>query len=284
MAGDRLLGEFLRARRRITTPAQAGLPPMGGRRTPGLRREEVAMLAGVSAGYYTRLEQGTERHPSDQVLNALARALQLDAGAAGHLYELAHPCPYARGSAAEADQVDASVTRLVERLRVPAFVVNRRLDVLVRNSLSAGLCGWMEHSENLLRMAVLNPVAREFFRDWEQDAALMVALTRGLAGAAPSSSLPGLVEELSAMSADFRRLWARHDVKAPAINEVKRLHHRDLGDMTFRAETFGIGGGLGQLLVIMQTRPDSHTERTLPLLDTGRPPLAAAVTTPSPPG
>jgi transcriptional regulator with XRE-family HTH domain len=284
MAGDRLLGEFLRARRRITTPAQVGLPPIGGRRTPGLRREEVAMLAGVSAGYYTRLEQGAERHPSDQVLNALARALRLDAEAAGHLYELAHPCPYTRGSAAEADRVDASVAGLVERLRVPAFVVNRRLDVLVRNSLSAGLCGWMEHSENLLRMAVLNPVAREFFRDWERDAALMVALTRRLAGAAPSSSLPGLVEELSAMSADFRRLWARHDVKAPAINEIMRLRHRDLGDMTFRAETLGIGGGLGQLLVIMQTRPDSETERSLPLLDAGRPPLAAAVAAPSPPG
>jgi transcriptional regulator with XRE-family HTH domain len=275
MAGDRLLGEFLRARRRITTPAQVGLPPFGDRRTPGLRREEVAMLAGVSVGYYTRLEQGAERHPSDQVLNALARALHLGAEAAGHLYELAHPCPYTRGSAAEADQVDASVAGLVQRLRVPAFVVNRRLDVLVRNSLSAGLCGWMEHSENLLRMAVLNPAAREFFRDWESDAATMVALTRGLAGTAPGSSLPDLVEELSAMSADFRRFWARHDVKAPAINETKRLHHRDLGDLTFWAESFGVGGGLGQHLVVLQTSPGSRAERALPLLDAGKPPLAA---------
>src|ERR1700754_4544412 len=132
---DKLLGEFLRARREVTTPAQVGLPDISPRRTPGLRREEVATLAGVSTDYYIRLEQGRERHPSDQVLAALARVLRLNADATEHLYELGNPRPSRRRSRPSA-HVDPNVVRLIcSWERIPALVTNDRLDVLELNAV-----------------------------------------------------------------------------------------------------------------------------------------------------
>ncbi|MEV4300259.1 MmyB family transcriptional regulator [Microbispora rosea] len=169
---ENLLGEFLRARRQATTVERAGvLRGAGSRRTPGLRREEIATLAGVGVDYYTRLEQGRERSPSDAVLNALAGVFGLDYEATEHLHELARS---ARGSFRHthvADHACSSVLRLVNNWEhALAFVVNRRLDVLVQNAETEAFFEGLSHSDNLLRLTFLDPASREFFLDWEQEA------------------------------------------------------------------------------------------------------------------
>jgi transcriptional regulator with XRE-family HTH domain len=263
------LGEFLRARRRVTTADQVGLPEVGDRRrTPGLRRDEVAMLARVSTDYYTRLEQGRERHPSDQVLDALAQALQLDADAIDHLYRLARDRGSRRRTAGRVDQVNPHLLRLVERWEhTPAFVVNRRWDVLVRNPLSATVCGWMEHSDNMMRLIFLNPASQEFFpTDWEREAYAYAAHLRAMVGADDEDPfLLELVEELSRGSEIFRRLWARHDVHV-RTHESIRLHHRDVGDLTLHFEGFAINSAPGHVLVIGQAEPGSPSEDALATL------------------
>jgi transcriptional regulator with XRE-family HTH domain len=142
MASENLLGDFLRARRQVTTPEEVGVLQAGRRRTPGLRREEVAMLAGVSTDYYIRLEQGRERHPSEQVLAALARVLDLGFDAVAHLHELAHPRPRQHGTARRAEQVSPSLLRLLRSWPfTPALIIGRWMDVLATNPLAAALYG-----------------------------------------------------------------------------------------------------------------------------------------------
>jgi transcriptional regulator with XRE-family HTH domain len=266
MEVDRRLGEFLRARRQITTVEQVGLISTGNRRTPGLRRDEVAMLAGVSVDYYIRLEQGRERHPSAQVLGALARVLRLDPEAAAHLHELAHPRPR---KFELSDRVDPNVRRLMEGWdNVPAYVVNHRLDVLARNRLATALYEGLEHSDNLLRLALLNPAAHEFYLDWEQDTHSKVAHLRAAAGAGHDDPLLlELVEELSLGSEDFRRMWARHDVRGRTRAPV-RFHHPHVGDVITTMEVLSIDSVPGQKLIVFQPEPGSPSEDALALLDT----------------
>jgi transcriptional regulator with XRE-family HTH domain len=239
------------------------------RRTPGLRRAEVAVLAGVSTDYYARLEQGRERHPSAQVLSALARVFQLDPDATEHLHELAHPREGKRRRAGGFDQVNADVVRFVEGCdHVLAFVVNRRLDVLARNPVAIAFFKGFEHTDNMMRLVFLNPAAREFYLDWEQEAWYMVAHLHSLAGVdSDDPSLIELVEELSLGSEAFRQMWPRHDVRA-RTRECVRFHHRDVGEMTLHAETFSINSAPGVLLVVAQAEPGSPSQEALAKLGT----------------
>jgi transcriptional regulator with XRE-family HTH domain len=262
---DRLLGDFLRARRQTTTLDQVGLPHGDHRRrTPGLRREEVAMLAGVSTDYYIRLEQGRERNPSDQVLHALAQVLQLDAWATDHLHELARPKAIKHGPGARNDRVSPTLERLMLGWRnTPAVVVNHRLDVLAGNSLGVALYEGLDHNDNLLRLTFLNPEARVFYRDWEKDAASKTAQLHAAAAADHDDPLLlELIAELSRESEDFRRMWARHDVRAKTTDSV-RFHHHVAGDLTLSYEAFTVNSCPGQDLFIFQAEPGSESEAAL---------------------
>jgi transcriptional regulator with XRE-family HTH domain len=174
------LGEFLRARRELIGPEDVGLPRAGLRRVPGLRREEVAMLAGISAEYYLRLEQGRDRHPSAQVLEALARVLQLDAEATSYLIQLAQPKPRRRPRRRE--RVPVGVELLLQTINVPAFVVNRYRDVLAANRLAQALSPLMAPGVNRLIALFTDPAARDYHPDWEQGTAAIVAQLRAEAG------------------------------------------------------------------------------------------------------
>ncbi|GAA4587162.1 helix-turn-helix transcriptional regulator [Planotetraspora phitsanulokensis] len=256
------MGEFLRARRQAVTVDDVGLPDSGRRRTPGLRRDEVAQLAGVSADYYVRLEQGRELHPSDQVLAALARALRLNVEAAEHLHALANPRPSARRPGSSR-QVDPNVVRLIDGWhRAPALVTNDRLDVLARNALGGALYEGLDHADNLLRLTFLNPDSRRFYPDWEREASSKVANLRAMAGPRPDPSLLTLVEELSRESEDFRRIWARHDVRA-RTQEFRRLVHREVGELNLWHATFSIDGSPGQRIFVAQADPGSRSEDAL---------------------
>ncbi|GAA1298400.1 transcriptional regulator [Planotetraspora silvatica] len=264
MFDGNLLGEFLRARRSVTTPDQVGLPRVGRRRTPGLRRDEVAILAGVSVDYYTRLEQGREHKPSDQVLQALARALRLDADATEHLYELARGRPHKRRPTGRVDAVNPSVLRFVEGCdHVSALVVNGRLDVLARNPLANAIYEGLEHAGNLVRLAFLNPAARAFYLDWEQQSWVKVAHLRAAAGSdLQDPAMVELIEELSLASDDFRRMWARHDVRAVTATSV-RFRHRDVGDLAFNTHMFTIESAPTQQILIFEAEPGTPSERAL---------------------
>ncbi|MEO3872164.1 helix-turn-helix transcriptional regulator [Nonomuraea sp. B12E4] len=263
MDSSKLLGEFLRARREVTSPAQAGFLHAGSRRTPGLRREEVALLAGVSTSYYIRLEQGRERHPSTQVLAALARVLRLDADATEYLYTLAHPWVRPQVPAAALEKVSPSLFQLVNRWHhIPALVIGRRLDILATNPLAEAVYEGMTHVDNCLRMIYLSPGADELYPDWEKAARAKTAQLRAALATDPEDRyLHGLVEELSLHSEEFRRHWARHEVRMRA-NEVKDFRHPKLGELTFTWEVLTVSG-TSQQLVVLASEPDSPTERAV---------------------
>ncbi|WP_203883037.1 helix-turn-helix transcriptional regulator [Planotetraspora kaengkrachanensis] len=261
------LGQFLRARRHLTTPDRVGLTRVGDhRRTPGLRREEVAMLAGVSIDYYTRLEQGRQRHPSDQVLSALACVLQLDSEATEHLHHLAHPLTRKRGSVRGVEQVDSTTLRLMDSWdHAPARVVNHRLDVLAQNPLNVALYEGLGYSDNLIRLTFLDPAAREFYPDWEQEACDKVAHLHAALGAyRDDPALSELVKELSLASEDFRQKWARYDVGCWACSHrTRRFHHRAVGAMTLRFQAFAVNHVAGQQLIVSQAEPGSPSENAV---------------------
>ncbi|MEO3809083.1 helix-turn-helix transcriptional regulator [Sphaerisporangium sp. B11E5] len=265
MDSDKLLGDFLRARREVTSPHSVGLIDAGRRRTPGLRREEIAMLAGVSTDYYIRLEQGRERRPSEQVLGALARALNLDGVATDHLFELAHPRP--RRPARRAEPVGPGLLSILRGLdHTPAFVLGRWMDVLAANRMTRALYDGLDHNDNLLRLTFLNPESRGFYVDWEVAAGTKAALLRGLAGTDPDDPyLPELVDELCDRSDEFRRIWARHDVDVRG-DEDKRFHHPLVGDITLTIERLFVGKHSGQQLVVFQAEPGSPSEHALGML------------------
>ncbi|SNT64736.1 Helix-turn-helix domain-containing protein [Streptosporangium subroseum] len=264
MDSHKLLGEFLRARREVTTPEQVGLLDSGPRRTPGLRREEVALLSGVSIGYYIRLEQGRERHPSDRVLDALVQVLDLCPEAATHLYGLAHPGSRQRETAERPEQVNPDLLRLMHGWsHTPAMVIGRWMDVLAINAMGAALHRDLGCMDNLLRLSFLNPAAREFYRDWERVTSSWVAHLRSAAGAdLDNPRLTELVDELSLKSADFRRLWARYDISG-VTRMAKSLCHGELGELDLTCELFGVTDAPGQKLIVMHVDPGSPSERAL---------------------
>ncbi|GII55296.1 transcriptional regulator [Planotetraspora thailandica] len=224
------------------------------------------MLAGVSTDYYIRLEQGRERHPSDQVLGALAQVLQLDDEATAHLHELARPRQPWLMPADRTDRVSPTLLRLMGSWsETPAVVVNRRLDVLARNRLANALYGWLDPSDNMLRLTFLAPEAREFYPDWEKDAASKTAQLRAAADYA-DPLLIELVKELSQASEDFCRMWARYDVQATTCDTV-RFRHPEAGDLTLNYEALTVNSAPSQALFVFQAEPDSPSEAALARLD-----------------
>lgn len=266
------MGEYLRARRELVDPATVGLRVTGVRRTPGLRREEVATLAGVSADYYLRLEQGRDRNPSPQVLDALARVLGLNATATAYLRSLATtplPTPAARWEVPEA------VEHLLATVNLPAYVESRAFDVLAANPLARELSPTIAVGANRLRSMFLDPAERELHEDWGLAACMMVGTFRASVGPDPGAvGVAQLVGELSLASEVFAQMWARQDVK-PLGSEPVRIEHPVVGPLELRREKLAIGAADGQLLVVYVAEPGSVSAAGLELLRTpgARPPL-----------
>ncbi|MEV7677827.1 helix-turn-helix transcriptional regulator [Streptomyces sp. NPDC088341] len=265
-SSDNRIGEYLRARRNLVRPQDVGLPGGGLRRVPGLRREEVAMLAGISSDYYLRLEQGRDHRPSPEVLDALARVLRLDAEAAAHLHRLAQPVPRKRPEQ-RPERVPTSIRQLIDGWPDnPAYVQNRFLDILAVNAPAAALSPNYAPGVNLLRAVFLDPAERALRRDWEEVTAEGVASLRTLVG--PDVDDPRLVElvgELSVRSERFRQLWGRHDIQ-PKKGRVSRLSHPQVGDMDLQSNKFTIGGTDGLILVAFNAEPGSRNAELLAIL------------------
>ncbi|MFD7691462.1 helix-turn-helix transcriptional regulator [Streptomyces sp. NPDC059781] len=267
------LSEFLRTRRARLKPEDVGLPDFGRhRRVPGLRREELAQLAGVSVAYYTRLEQGNGQNVSAEVLESIARALRLTDAERSHLTHLAKPKRQKRKPAARTQQARPALRHLLESMdAVPAYVVGRRSEILAWNRMAAAVFGdWGRlpaQERNWARLVFLNPDYRELFVEWEQKAYDMVAYLRMDAGYHPDDpQLSSLVGELSVKSEEFRRLWAAHDVKEKS-HGVKRVRHPLVGELTLLWESFRpAGDDTGQSLVTYFAEPDSPSAEALKLL------------------
>lgn len=249
--------EFLMSRRAKVTPEQAGLPAGTGRRVPGLRRSEVAMLAGVSVDYYARLEQGRERHPSAQVLTAIGEVLRLDDDARTHLFRVAGLSPLRHMDAA-AERVAPELQRLLDLWsQTPAIVLGRALDVLGGNALGYALFEGFPQGENLLATLFLDPRARRFYDDWAGIAEYTVAGLRMQHGAAPDDPrMRDVLGSLLESSTDFAELWARHDARSSRLT-TKTLHHRDVGALTLQVNTFDVKAAPGQELVVYHAAPES---------------------------
>jgi len=268
--------EFLTSRRARITPAQAGLPGYGERRVPGLRRTEVAMLAGVSVEYYTRLERGNLSGVSESVLDALARALQLDEAERAHLHDLARAAspgparPSRRGGVAGTSKVRPSIHRILDALTAaPAYVRNARTDILAANPLCIALYDGILTPEamplNLARFLFLDPRARDFFTGWDTVADDITAALRGEAGRNPlDRALSDLIGELATRSEDFRTRWARHNVRLHRT-AVKRLRNPLVGDIELTGDALELPGD-SLTLITYTAQPDSNAQQQLAFL------------------
>jgi transcriptional regulator with XRE-family HTH domain len=263
------LGEFLKSRRARIDPEALGVPNAGRRRVPGLRREEVAQLAGVSMDYYVRLEQGRAAHPSESVLDAIARALELDDVERSHLHGLARPAQTRPRPRPE--RVRPELRRLLDRLGgVPAFVLGRRMDILAWNRLAAALHadldGLPPRERNIARLLFLDPASHDRYPEWRQVARETVGLLRRLAGRYPDDPrLAELIGELSMKSEPFRRWWAAGDVREKTHGR-KLIRHPSVGELELDYETFALPDAPDQLLVTYTAAPGSPSETCLALL------------------
>jgi transcriptional regulator with XRE-family HTH domain len=266
------LGDFLRARRARLDPAGFDLPDVGRRRNPGLRRREVAYLAGVSTPYYARLEQGTDRSPSPSVLQALARVLRLDGEATAHLHRLAAPAPTAPGRAApgRADEVAPALSRLVLGFTdEAAIVINRYRDVLLANDLATALNPAFRAGENLLRHAFLDPAARDIYLDWDDVVDGAVAGLRAMNSGNPDDPrLIELVGELSVKSPAFREKWARHEVRTRRDGR-KRYRTARGGVVSVDYQAFTVTAADGQTLFVFSAAPGTADAAALEALRPG---------------
>lgn len=266
--------EFLASRRAKITPQQAGLPAYGGnRRVPGLRREEVAMLAGVSAEYYARLERGNLGGVSESVLEALVRALRLDEAERAHLFDLARtanstPRTHRRPAA---QKIRPGIQHLLDSMTdAAAYVRNGRLDVVASNRLGRALYAPAFEDParpvNLARFRFLNPRARDFYPDFGESAHTTVALLRTEAGRDPyDRALTDLIGELATLSEEFRTLWAAHNVRLHHTG-VKRFHHPAVGDISLPFEAMPLPADPGLTLTAFSAEPGTAAHDTLTLL------------------
>ncbi|MBG6090442.1 helix-turn-helix transcriptional regulator [Actinomadura viridis] len=259
MSSSTPLGEFLRARREGLKPQDVGLPEYGRRRVKGLRREEVALLAGMSSDYYVRLEQGRESSPSPQVIEAVARALLLDGEAADHLRRLAQPREL-RFRRHVQEQVSPQLVQLMDGFaHSPAFALGPALDILAGNAMADALHEAFSPADNLARMVFCDPAGREFYQEWERAAHSCVAELRAAYGHDPDNArIAEVVADLSAQSPEFADLWGRHDVKSKS-QEGKLLRHRRVGDLHIQFSALTVNGAPHQQLVVYQAEPASPT-------------------------
>jgi transcriptional regulator with XRE-family HTH domain len=272
------LREFLATRRAKLTPDQAGLPVYGAnRRVTGLRREEVALLAGISVEYYTRLERGNVGNVSDSVLDGIAHALQLDEAERDHLYRLVRTLVTPRSRQAPRrtpgkTRVRPVVQRILDQMPMPAYLRNGRFDILAANDLGRALYSLLYDQAgdgklpNSARFVFLDPGAADFFLDYDKAANDCVAFLRAEAGRDPyDKDLTDLIGELSTRSEDFRLRWAAHDVRYHRTGR-KRFHHPLVGDVELDYEAFELTGDTGQRLNVYTAPPDSASDQALRLL------------------
>ncbi|VXC38291.1 helix-turn-helix transcriptional regulator [Pseudoclavibacter sp. 8L] len=270
------LSAFLTSRRAKLTPSQAGLPDFGGRRrVPGLRREEVALLAGMSAEYYKRLERGNAGGVSEAVLDSVSRALHLDEAEHAHLHELVraanegmHP---QRQRRTKKQQLSAAMQQTIDAMStVPVFIQNGRLDAIATNTLGRALFGPMFEDArtpvNAARFLFLDRRSHDFYRDWENNTRQIVALLRSEAGRSPHDrNLSNLVGELCTRSELFRRLWGAHDVREHR-DGLKRVHHPVVGDLDLTYQSMDLASDRGLLMLVFSAEPGSASHERLQLL------------------
>lgn len=263
--------DFLISRRANITPEQAGLPAGSSeRRVPGLRREEVAILAGVSPDYYTKLERGSTklRTASDSVLDAIARALRLTDIEREHLYDLARGTAGSRPTAPIPAGLRTSMQRVLDSMTVPALAYNTRQDMIAANLLGRAMFFQMFESDkpNLARFTFLDPRAREFFADWPRACALTAAMLRFEAGRDPlNAEMTALIGELSTRSPQFRRDWARQDVHEHRTGR-KVYRHPEVGDLDVAFDVLETPGEPGISITAYSPEAGSATAQKLVLL------------------
>jgi transcriptional regulator with XRE-family HTH domain len=269
--------EFLSTRRARISPGQAGLPVYGGdrRRVPGLRRDEVAVLAGISSEYYIKLERGNATGVSDSVIDGIAHALQLDEAERAHLLDLIHAAAPARQPRRRPAprRVRLTVQRVLDSMAgAPAFVLSGRLDILAANDLGYALFSPVYadpvRPPNNARFIFLDAHAGGFFRDWDKVANDTVALLRAEAGREPyDRQLSDLIGELSTRSDEFRVRWAAHNVRIHTTG-VKLIHHPVVGDLELAFESFPLAADPSQSLLTYTAEPGSPSQDGLSLLAT----------------
>jgi transcriptional regulator with XRE-family HTH domain len=266
--------DFLRSRRAKVTPDQVNLIVGGNRRVPGLRREEVAILASVSVDYYARLERGNLAGVSDEVLDAVAHALRLDDAEAAHLFALARaaqPGPARRKRPAKTQELRPSLQRFMDAVTgAPTWLRNERLDFIGANPLGRALYAPVladrVRPANTARFTFLNPEAATFFPDWEQNANDVVAVLRGHAGRNPhNKSLSDLIGELATRSDEFRTRWAAHNVRFHRAG-LKRIHHPIVGDLELNYEAMELPANPGWTMFAYTVEPGSASDERLKLL------------------
>lgn len=260
-----VLGDYLRARREQVRPEDVGLIGGTRRRVPGLRREELALLAGISVEYYLRLEQGRDKHPSPEVITALANALQLDLKATEYLHQVAAP----RAIRAEQPHVEAvadGAEELIDQFPMPAIVASRCLNVLAANPLARALACGLEPGENFLRWRLLDPRAREQFVDWENTTDVVISGLREAAGSNPHDpDVQALIAELSVSSDYFRDKWAKADVGyRPGVIHMR---HPVVGELHLHRNRFNIPHSDGQHLLTYRAEPGSPSAAALDALN-----------------
>lgn len=260
------LGAFLRARRELVTPQQAKIPVYGARRVPGLRREEVAMLAGISADCYLRLERGRDRNPSLQVLESIARVLDLDDAHFAHLLTLVAEVPRRRRRRPRKQTPPPGALKLLDSLTQPAFIENRYFDVLASNSLAQALDPRLAIGSNQLRDMFLDPAGQALYPEWANATECLVSnLRQAVGNDVDDPRFIELTGELTLSSPRFRQLWARHEVRGQT-GGILRFDHPQVGEMVLNRERMGIDGANGLMLVVFHPDAGSSAADKLALL------------------
>ena len=279
---DNELGDYLRARRESLTPADLGMPDDGRRRrVPGLRREEVAALAGISSEYYLRLEQGRERHPSEQVLAGIARALRLGASSEEFLYRIVRPLPDRGHEARQPSGDPGRLGAFVESLAEPAFLHDRVLEIIAANRQAAAISPAFRVGVNIIEAVFFDSELRRLYREPEEATARMISYLRAQAATAPlDPRLPALVADLTARSPRFSELWARHDVEATSTG-VNHLDHPVMGRVSLQFERLCVAGTDHPVVVIYHAEPGSEDARRLEALLAGLDEPAAKLAEPA---
>ena len=253
------LGDYLRARRQQVHPEDAGLVPGARRRVEGLRREELAMLAGISAEYYLRLEVGRDKNPSPQVVDALARALRLDAKATQYLRHLASP---PGGDTSELEAGAYALAEVIEQFLMPAVLLNRYRDVLAANPIARALSPEFTPGQNSLRWRLLDPAARELYVDWDESTEIAVRGLREFSGPCPNDArMQAFVAELSSASPRFRELWSRGVVGYRV--GINHLRHPQVGELYLHRHRLNAPYPGGDHVLMFRAEPGSDSARAL---------------------